>query len=337
MENNKLYKSFTPLMDRIDEINANPELKKRQVSGFEFILEDRLAKIRAINEQYDLEHNAYIAFSGGKDSCVVSHLIDLALPNNKIPRVYSNTGIEYSLMTQFVKEQALKDERIIILNQKRNIIKTLKEYGYPFKSKDHSKRVKEFNLYGRNATIKRYLNEMPAPPGKKIFHCPKCLKYQFNEGFKDKLLLSDLCCQKLKKDLAQNWQKENNKNMVITGLRKAEGGSRNHITCLSNGGHKFHPLAIVEDDWENEFVEREKVSLCKLYYPPYNFKRTGCKGCPFNRDIQKDLETLYKYLPNEYKQCLHLWKPVYDEYIRIGYRLKEYPHNIINKKFKKLF
>ena len=29
---------------------------------------------------------------------------------------------------------------------------------------------------------------------------------------------------------------------------------------------------------------------------------------------------------NEYKQCLHLWKPVYDEYIRIGYRLKKYPH-----------
>lgn len=43
-------------------------------------------------------------------------------------------------------------------------------------------------------------------------------------------------------------------------------------------------------------------------------------------------------LPNEYKQCLHLWKPVYDEYVRIGYkRLKEYPHNIVKKKYKKLF
>ena len=33
-----------------------------------------------------------------------------------------------------------------------------------------------------------------------------------------------------------------------------------------------------------------------------------------------------KLLPNEYKQCLHLWKPVYDEYIRIGYRMNCYPH-----------
>jgi len=31
-------------------------------------------------------------------------------------------------------------------------------------------------------------------------------------------------------------------------------------------------------------------------------------------------------MPNEYKQIIHLWKPVYDEYIRIGYRLKYYPH-----------
>ena len=35
---------------------------------------------------------------------------------------------------------------------------------------------------------------------------------------------------------------------------------------------------------------------------------------------------MYKLLPNEYKQTISLWKPVYDEYIRIGYRLKYYPH-----------
>ncbi len=72
---------------------------------YEFILTDRIAKIQAINEQYDLEHNGYIAFSGGKDSVVLSHLIDMALPNNKIPRVYANTGIEYNDMVKFVKRE----------------------------------------------------------------------------------------------------------------------------------------------------------------------------------------------------------------------------------------
>lgn len=74
-------------------------------ADYEFILTDRIAKIQAINEQYDLEHNSYIAFSGGKDSVVLSHLIDMALPNNKIPRVYANTGIEYNDMVKFVKRE----------------------------------------------------------------------------------------------------------------------------------------------------------------------------------------------------------------------------------------
>ena len=72
---------------------------------YEFILTDRIAKIQAINEQYDLEHNSYIAFSGGLDSCVVSRLLDVALPNNNIPRIFVNTGVEQKLMHKFVERE----------------------------------------------------------------------------------------------------------------------------------------------------------------------------------------------------------------------------------------
>lgn len=116
---------------------------------------------------------------------------------------------------------------------------------------------------------------------------------------------------------------------MITGIRAEEGGMRNQGGCTvfdEKDLVKFHPLKVVTDDWENEFLERERERVCKLYYPPYNFKRTGCKGCPFNKEIFHELTVMNKLLPNEYKQCLHLWKPVYDEYIRIGYRLKYYPH-----------
>lgn len=75
------------------------------MTDYEFMLEDRIAKIQAINNEYDLEHNGYIAFSGGKDSCVLSKLIDLALPNNKIPRVYVNTGIEYNDIVKYVARE----------------------------------------------------------------------------------------------------------------------------------------------------------------------------------------------------------------------------------------
>lgn len=55
------------------------------MTEFEFLLLDRITKIKSINDLYNLEDNAYISFSGGKDSVVMSYLIDLSIPNNSIP------------------------------------------------------------------------------------------------------------------------------------------------------------------------------------------------------------------------------------------------------------
>ena len=294
------------------------------MDDYEFMLEDRIAKIKAINEQYDLEHNAYISFSGGKDSVILSYLIDLALPNNQIPRVYANTGIEYNDVVRYVKDIAVKDSRFVILNQDKNIRKTLETYGYPFKSKEHSLRLSEFNKGSNAFFIKKYITGIDKNNKDTHFKCPKCLLYQFAE--RGKYNFSRECCYKLKKALLHKWQKDNHRKMVITGMRNEEGGNRARLTCLTNNAHKFHPLIVVTETWENDFVEQFNIKLCKLYYPPYSFERTGCKGCPYNEEIQKDLNTIYKLLPNEYKQIIKLWKPVYDEYIRIGYRLKYYPH-----------
>lgn len=41
-------------------------------------------------------------------------------------------------------------------------------------------------------------------------------------------------------------------------------------------------------------------------------------------DLQEQLEIMALYMPNERKQCEYIWKPVYDEYRRLGYRLKKY-------------
>lgn len=286
---------------------------------FESDLLDRISKIQAINSQYDLLNNAYISFSGGKDSVVLSCLIDLALPGNKIPRVYANTGIEYLDIVRFVKNIASTDNRFVVLNQTRNIKNTLDVFGYPFKSKEHSLRVYDFH-HGSKANYINYYIDYSIDKG---FKCPKILLYQFSDTFYN---FSNKCCYKLKKDLVHKWQIDNKLKICITGMRSSEGVSRKNLSCLTNNGKKFHPLIVVSDDWEFEFIRRYNLILCRLYYPPFNFKRTGCKGCPFNLHLQEDLCTLYKLLPNEYYQCLYLWKPVYDEYIRIGYRLKYYPH-----------
>ena len=85
----------------------------------------------------------------------------------------------------------------------------------------------------------------------------------------------------------------------------------------------FQPLAPMNKEWEDWFIKEYGVEICDIYKPPYNFDRTGCKGCPFNINLQQGLDTLKEYFPADYKQCELIWKPVYDEYRRLGYRLRQ--------------
>lgn len=297
---------------------------------YQFILFDRVEKIKQINEQYDLLNNAYISFSGGKDSTVLSHLIDIALPNNQIPRLFINTGIEYKDIVLFVKELSKEDKRIKIISSGINIKNMLENEGYPFKSKQHSHNLA---IYYNNKdkadypkSIKSYLGLVGSNT---LFKCPKMLEYNFTKEFK--LHCSDKCCYRLKKEVAAKWQKENEKNIILTGMRKGEGGQRASIGCIvveKDKLKKFHPLLVVSEEWEEMFIKENNIKLCKLYYPPYNFKRTGCKGCPFSLDLQHQLDIMKELLPSEYKQCISLWKPVYAEYRRIGYRLEK--RNLFN-------
>lgn len=284
---------------------------------YELTLFDRIEVIKTAYEKYDLEHNAYISFSGGKDSTLLHYLFDEALPNNRIPRVYIDTGIEYQMIRDFVYSMAKNDDRFVIIKPTLPIKATLEKYGYPFKSKEHSFKLHEWQLGNRETNfIKKYL-------GNGDYSCPKKLKYQFSDDFK--INISHMCCVKLKKQPIKKWMKENNKPISITGMRREEGGQRATLKCIltdkKGNVEKFHPLAVVNDDWEDWYIKERNIRLCELYYPPFNFKRTGCKGCPFNLNLQKDLDTMEELLPNERKACEVIWKPVYEEYRRIDYRL----------------
>jgi 3'-phosphoadenosine 5'-phosphosulfate sulfotransferase (PAPS reductase)/FAD synthetase len=291
-------------------------------NDFEFLLEDRILKIQSFIEKYG-EENFYISFSGGKDSTVLHYLIDMAIPNNKIPRVFSNTGLEFRLVYKFVKSLQEKDNRIIIISPHKNIVKTLERVGYPFKSKFHSQRVSRYQNGCRTKTIADYKTLQ----GKSRFVCPKKLLYQFEDDFTFKI--SDRCCYEFKKDTILGWLRigykyEKYKSITITGMKSEEGGQRANMNCtVFNDGElvKFHPLAPLTDKWEEWFIKKYNIQLCELYYPPYNFKRTGCVGCPFNIKIKEELETLKRLLPSEYKRANLYFGKVYDEYRRIDYRL----------------
>jgi 3'-phosphoadenosine 5'-phosphosulfate sulfotransferase (PAPS reductase)/FAD synthetase len=290
----------------------------------EFTLADRIQKIKSINELYDLEKNGYVAFSGGKDSTVLHYLLDEALPGNHIPRVYINTGIEYNAVVKFVKGLQEHDDRIKIISPKKNVKEILEQYGYPFKSKEHSQRVQGYKNGERGENILRYFRF------KEYWYrqCPKCLMYQIDPNFK--LKISKKCCDKLKKEPFKQYEKQQGKTIAITGMLREEGGQRKNITCIvtdtkSGEPKRFHPLSVVTSEFEKWYITERNIKLCELYYPPYNFERTGCKGCPYSQTLQAQLDEMAIYLPAERKQCEYIWAPVYAEYRRIGYRLESVP------------
>ena len=288
----------------------------------EFLLMDRLQKIRQIIGKYG-EENFSVSFSGGKDSTVLSALIDMALPDNTIPRVYANTGIEYRLILDFVEREREKPHKweLVILKP------TLEAVGYPFKSKYHAKILSTYQNSGDTESVNVYCRRKNPRSGimKHSEHlCPKVLLHQFTPEYD--LKISAKCCDEMKKKPLHEWQKKNNRPFAIIGIMPDEGGERETAQCLAFKGGKlkaFQPLVPVTKAWENWLIEEYKIDISDIYKPPYNFERTGCKGCPFALKLQEELDTLEDFFPAERKQCELIWTPVYDEYRRLGYRLRK--------------
>lgn len=288
---------------------------------FNVLLKERLMLIkRVVTEEHDEEEFA-MSWSGGKDSCVMSALFDMALPNNRIPRVYADTALDLSIMRDFIKEEMKRDDRIVRIEPTVNIKNMLEQDGYPFKSKLHSEYVERYQRLGHTKSTLAYMEGKYTGWNKK---CPSVLKYQFSPNFK--LKISKACCIRMKEDVINNYLMENGYKYHILGLMASESVSRQNVQCFAfkNGKLRaFQPLAPLTKEWEDWFIEKYEVRICDIYKPPYNYLRTGCKGCPLSLHLQEELDMLQEYFPNDRKACEKLWKPVYDEYRRIGYRLKK--------------
>lgn len=179
----------------------------------ELLLFDRLNVIKDTINKYGAD-NFYIGFSGGKDSTVVHHLVDMALPGNTIPRAFVNTGIEYIEIVKFVREMASKDPRIEIVNAGVNIKQMLEKYGYPFKSKEHATKLGQYQTglkrgYQAPSTLAYITGKDTAK-----FKCPNILAYQFDPSFD--LKVSAQCCVKMKKNTTHRYEREREREQFLS-------------------------------------------------------------------------------------------------------------------------
>lgn len=130
--------------------------------------------------------------------------------------------------------------------------------------------------------------------------------------------ISSKCCDYAKKSVAKDYNKSHRIDLNCIGVRKFEGGIRSSIkSCFNINQDKYDDFRPIfwynnsdKEYYENHFSV--KHSKC---YTEYGLKRTGCCGCPYGRDFEKELEIIQKYEPKLYKACTNIFGESY-EYTR---------------------
>ena len=135
------------------------------------------------------------------------------------------------------------------------------------------------------------------------------------------------CCQKAKTEPAEKFGRDQEADLVCTGLRKSEGGNRaiSFTTCFSVTGegkaNTFRPIFWLTDkdkaDYENFYCVQH--SDC---YKVWGMKRTGCPGCPYGKEFEQELELMQKHEPKFYRAVLKIFGASY-EYTRGYLRFRE--------------
>jgi len=256
--------------------------------------------LKRIREFYEAqEGKVYIAFSGGKDSTVLLHLVRSIYPD--VVAVFSNTTNEYVEILEFVKQTP----NVITINPKITFNETVKEFGFPIISKKQSKMIKTIKDNSPKAknTINLYLNGINRK-GEKSPRWMLAKKWRFliNENFN----ITDKCCDVLKKEPTKRFESETGLKAFI-GTMSTDSDQRKN-NWIDNGCNtylgsniKSRPLSIWNEDNIWEYIERYNISYSSIYDDVIDDKtgeilikgetRTGCAYCAFGAHLEKsDLE-----------------------------------------------
>jgi 3'-phosphoadenosine 5'-phosphosulfate sulfotransferase (PAPS reductase)/FAD synthetase len=256
------------------------------------------------------------SISGGSDSDVMLDICVKCDKEHKIEYVWFDTGIEY----QATKEHLIYLENKYGIEIKRcKAIKAIptscREYGIPFLSKKVSIMVSGLQRHGfkfEDKPLEQLLKEYDNCKSYLEWWCNSNKSDQFNirnnKWLKEFMVenpptftISNVCCKYAKKDVAHKLLKDNEYDLNILGVRKAEGGLRaNKIkSCFDENGDtydNYRPLFWYKNEDKCDYDNHYNIVHSKCY-SEYGLVRTGCVGCPFNREFEFELNVVQQYEP----------------------------------------
>lgn len=283
-------------------------LKERQALS----LDDKIALSRErIRDWYEhFEGKVYVAFSAGKDSSVLLHLVRSMYP--EVPAVFFDTGLEWPEVKEIVKQT----ENVIILKPQMNFREVIDTYGWVFPSKDiahtlmYAQQGKQWALNRMNGcksdgTPDRYKTSIFKP-----------WQFLVNAPFK----ISDMCCIVMKERPAQKFVKETGRQPMIALM--ADEGERRKLMYLHSGCNAYdayHPSSRPIMFWTEQdvlqYVLRYNLKLPVIYGDIIDIRghlmttkecRTGCMFCLIGTQFEKMNKfcRMKKSHPNIYKYCM---------------------------------
>ena len=275
---------------------------------------------KRIKEFYEkMDGKVYVAFSGGKDSTVLLHLVRSIYPN--VVAVFSNTTNEYVEILKFIKSI----ENVITVQPKMTFKETVKHFGFPLVSKAVARQISDLKnpTSDNKATRNLYLTGMTRA-GK------FSKRYKLSEKWK-KLITAQFdvthkCCEVLKKEPTRRFEQETGMRGYI-GTMTDESGERKKSWlksgCNTYDGDniKSRPISIwtEKDIWE--YIERFNLKYSEIYNDVKDEKgniivkgekRTGCAYCAFGAGFDKkhDEKNRFQRLairkPHQFKKMMEL-------------------------------
>ena len=273
------------------------------------------------------------SISGGSDSDIMLDIIHRIDEEKKVTYVWFDTGLEYKATKDHLK---YLENRYDVEIHRERAVKPIpvctREYGQPFLTKYVSEMMNRLQHHSFDWADESFDDLIVKYPTCKIALSWWCnnfsdvsdeLSSKFNINRRKEFIvenpptfkISAKCCQYSKKDVAKSLIKRYDCDLMIVGIRKAEGGIRSSIykNCYTNEGtcHYYRPLFwFIDNDkliYDTKFDIKHSDCYCS-----YGFLRTGCVGCPFGRYLDFELTQTKQFEPNMYKAVNKVFKESYE-------------------------